>query len=78
MEAVALPMSFLAATPGRRGGEVDSSPLEVRSLLVREEDEVDVGDDDEVGACGPMGITPVNTRFEAARASRVKPRVRQR
>lgn len=69
---MALPTSFLAATPRLRGGE-DSSPLLLRSLP-REED---VGDE-APGACGPMGITPVKIRFEAARASKVRPRVRQR
>jgi len=79
MLAVAVPTSFLAATPGRRGGEEESSPLEERSLVVLEEVEVVDGDGD--GAWvdwGPMGITPVKTRFEAARASRVRARVRQR
>ena len=77
MLAVALPTSFFAATPGRRGGEVEvSSPLELRSLVLELED-VD-GEEVEAGACGPMGITPVKTRFEAARARRVRARVRQR
>jgi hypothetical protein len=80
MLAVALPTSFLAAVPGRRGGEVEevSSPEELRSLLVLEVEDVDVDGEVEAGACGPMGITPVKTRFEAARASRVRARVRQR
>ena len=77
MLAVALPTSFLAATPGRRGGEVEvSSPLELRYLVLELED-VD-GEVEAAGACGPMGITPVKTRFEAARARRVRARVRQR
>jgi hypothetical protein len=81
MLAVAVPTSFLAATPGRRGGEEESSPLELRSFVVLEV-EVEVEVEDGVGeVCvdwGPMGITPVKTRFEAARARRVRARVRQR
>lgn len=67
---------MVAAVPARRGGEPLSEPLLRRSLLLREEG-VPVGDDEE-GDCGPMGITPVNTRFEAASARSVRPRVRQR
>jgi hypothetical protein len=84
MLAVAVPTSFLAATPGRRGGEEESSPLELRSFVVLEvEVEVEVEVEDGVGEVlcvdwGPMGITPVKTRFEAARARRVRARVRQR
>jgi hypothetical protein len=82
MLAVAVPTSFLAATPGRRGGEDESSPLELRSFVVLEV-EVEVEVEDGVGEVlcvdwGPMGITPVKTRFEAARARRVRARVRQR
>jgi hypothetical protein len=82
MLAVAVPTSFLAATPGRRGGEEESSPLELRSFVVLEV-EVEVEVEDGVGEVlcvdwGPMGITPVKTRFEAARARRVRARVRQR
>jgi len=73
--AVALPRSLVAATPVRLGGEPLSSPLLLlRSLLERVEDEEEEG----VGAWGPMGMTPVKIRFEAARARRVRPRVRQR
>lgn len=61
-----------------RGEEEVSSPEEERSLLFLELEDVDVDGELEVGACGPMGITPVKTRFEAARASRVRARVRQR
>jgi hypothetical protein len=42
-------------------------------LVLREEVEVVEG-----AAWGPMGITPVKMRFEAARARRVRPRVRER
>jgi hypothetical protein len=68
-----LPSSLVAATPARRGGEPESSPLLARSLVLREEVEVVEG-----AAWGPMGITPVKMRFEAARARRVRPRVRER
>ena len=68
---------MVAAVPARRGGEPESEPLLRRSLLLREVDGVLVGDEEE-GDCGPMGITPVNIRFEAASARRVRPRVRQR
>lgn len=73
--AVALPMSFLLAlTPRVRGGE-DSSPLLLlRSLREEPLLVVEVLD----GAWGPMGITPVKIRFEAARASSVRPSVRHR
>jgi len=79
IEAVALPTSFLAATPGRRGGDEEevSSPDEERSLVLEVED-VDGDEEEDAGACGPMGITPVKTRFEAARARSVRARVRQR
>jgi hypothetical protein len=79
MLAVAVPTSFLAATPGRRDGEEESSPEELRSFVVLEVDvELEVVGDGEVVDWGPMGITPVKTRFEAARARRVRARVRQR
>ena len=45
--------------------------------MVLELEDVD-GEVEAAGACGPMGITPVKTRFEAARARRVRARVRQR
>jgi hypothetical protein len=76
-----VPTSFLAATPGRRGGEDESSPLEVRSLVFEVDVEVELEEEVGGGAVvdwGPMGITPVKTRFEAARARRVRARVRQR
>jgi hypothetical protein len=49
-------------------------------LLLRVEDDegVLVGEEEDCWAWGPMGITPVNIRFEAASARRVRPRVRQR
>jgi hypothetical protein len=50
-------------------------------LLLRVEDDegVLVGEEEEdCCAWGPIGITPVNIRFEAASARRVRPRVRQR
>jgi len=81
MLAVAVPTSFLAATPGRRGGEEESSPEELRSLVLDVEVDVEVEEDGVGEVCvdwGPMGITPVKTRFEAARARRVRARVRQR
>jgi hypothetical protein len=66
--------------PVRRGGEPESSPLLLRSLalLLRDDEEVVLEEEWECGAWGPMGITPVKMRFEAARARRVRPRVRQR
>ena len=67
----------MAAVPGRRGGEPESEPELRRSLLLRVDDEVLVVGE-EGAAWGPMGITPVNIRFEAASARRVRPRVRQR
>ena len=71
-------MSFPTAWPLRRGGEPFSSPLLLRSLsLLLREDEEGLEEGFE-GAWGPMGITPVNMRFEAASARRVRPRVRQR
>jgi hypothetical protein len=75
--AVAFPSSLVAATPARRGGEPLSSPLLALSFVLRLllllVDREELG-----GAWGPMGITPVNIRFEAARARRVRPRVRER
>lgn len=69
---------MVAAVPARRGGEPESEPLLRRSLLLREVEGVLVGEAEAEGDWGPMGITPVNIRFEAASARSVRPRVRQR
>jgi hypothetical protein len=81
--AVALPSSLVEATPALRVGEEVSSPLLTVALSLVLRLELLAGEDellllDFEAACGPMGITPVNIRFEAASASSVRPRVRLR